>query len=336
VTYPVTYIRLVARQLRLDDAGIERLLRGTTLSPADLRDLERRISETETRIVLGNVLAIAARPGFGLEVGRRLSIAAHGALGQLLATSPNLAEAWASLERFHALRVPLVQLRCSEVDDSYVIALDAGETPDAVRMFLLEAMAVSVQRGIELLRGTRLDDASWRFAFPAPAHVEHYERQLHGVLAFGAVSNELRVPLATMYEPNPFADPHAWELALRRCEALALEHDADRTVDWRTRVTHLLQRHPGQLWTLDEIAAHVHVSKRTLMRYLDAEGTSFRALVDAELERQAKIELLAPSSTVDSVAATLGYHDAASFRRAFRRWCGESPSGFVARRSRDG
>ena len=72
------------------------------------------------------------------------------------------------------------------------------------------------------------------------------------------------------------------------------------------------------------------------MRYLDAEGTSFRALVDAELERQAKIELLAPSSTVDSVAATLGYHDAASFRRAFRRWCGESPSGFVARRSRDG
>jgi AraC-like DNA-binding protein len=47
---------------------------------------------------------------------------------------------------------------------------------------------------------------------------------------------------------------------------------------------------------------------------------------------QARKRLLEPTLTLTEIAAELGYADQAHFTRAFRRWTGESPSGYRRRR----
>lgn len=332
--YPVTYSRLLARELRLDRDGEAALLAGTRLAPADLGALEQSISGREQALILGNALRLAGRPGLGLEVGARLSLAAHGPLGQLLSSSPDLGEAWAALERFHGLRVPLVTLSRGFAGGDMLIRLELQCPPDAVGLFLLEAMVVTIQRGIELIIGRRLREARLDLGYPAPAHADLYQKFLHSPVRFAAPATAWHIPRALLAQPNPFRDATLYRQALRQCEQLAAAQRRDEEVDWSTRLTLLLQQHPGKLWTLAEMAGHLHLSPRTLIRHLRAEDTTWQQLLDRELSRQALEQFAAGSPTVEAVALALGYQDATAFRRAFKRWFGAAPQAYLARASR--
>lgn len=328
--YPVTYSRLLARELRLDGSGQAELLAGTALTPEHLGNLDQLISESDQLTIIRNALRMGGRPTLALEIGSRLSLAAHGPLGQLLSASPSLGEAWMALERFHALRVPLVQLSRRVEGEQMAICLSLQHEPDAAGLFLIEAMMVTVQRGIELHIGRRLREATLQFAYPAPPHAEAYARYLHGRCVFGARETALKIPLALMEQVNPFRDQRVWEQALQHCELLEQSLVATSQAPWSSRITHLLQQNPGQLWTLVKVAAHFHLSPRTLMRHLRQEDTSYQAVLDQELARQALLHMGSPRHTTESVALALGYQDATAFRRAFRRWFGMPPSEYLA------
>lgn len=331
MAYPVTYARLIARELRLDGAGLTALLAGTGLAPGDLGSLDRQISAAGQVVLLRNALALAGRPGLGLEIGSRLPLAAHGPLGQLLAASANLGEAWAALERFHGLRVPLVSFRRGFAHGDMLIRLELECDLDDVGLFLVEAMVVTIQRGIELIIGRRLREARLDLAYPAPAHADGYGKFLHSPVRFNAPESAWHIPGALLAQPNPFHDPELYRHALRACDQLEAARRQDAEGDWATRLAQLLQQHPGKLWTLPEVAAHWHLSARTLIRHLRAEGTTWQAVLDRELSRQARELFGAGRPTVESVALALGYQDATAFRRAFKRWFGMAPTTWLAR-----
>lgn len=322
------YIRLLARELRLDTAGQLALLKGTSLTPADLFQRDELAGEEDRLRLLRNALQLAGRPGWGLEVGKRWSLAAHGPLGQLLTASATLGEALEAVERYHGLRLSLLRLSHRIESDHYSLLMDLQHPLDEVGFFLVEAMMVTVQGGIELITGRRLKEAQLHFAYPAPSHAELYAEHLHGTCHFSARQTLVKIPRALLASPNPFRDPSLWALAMQQCEAM--ETSLRNPESWSLRITQLLQQHPGQLWTLAGVARHFHLSPRTLMRHLKSEGSSYQQVLDAELERQAKQHLASSRHTVESVALALGYQDATAFRRAFRRWSGESPSAWQA------
>jgi AraC-like DNA-binding protein len=79
---------------------------------------------------------------------------------------------------------------------------------------------------------------------------------------------------------------------------------------------------------IEQVAASLHMSARTLRRRLEAEGTSYRALVDEVRERLAEELLVAGGLTVEQVARRLGYAETASFTNAFKRWKGIGPRAY--------
>lgn len=329
--FPTTYTRLLARALRLDSRGERQLLAGTRLRPDDLTALAGTVGAEDQLRVIRNALQLASRPGFGLEMGNRLPLAAHGALGQLLAASPTLAEGWAALARFHALRLPLVQLRLRTQAGSVDIQLDTAGPLDEAGIFLLEVMVVTVQRGIELVTGRRLREGQLTLAYPAPAHAGLYANAVHGHIRFAGTRTFWRIPREVMDAPNPFRDDALFRETLRQCEAASL--GAARRVLSPQSITALLQSQPGVLWSLVDVAAHFHVSPRTLIRHLKRSGTSWQRLLDAELARQAAELMLEQGLGVEATALAVGYRDATAFRRAFRRWTGHSPSAWLAQQN---
>ncbi|MFK7764564.1 MAG: AraC family transcriptional regulator ligand-binding domain-containing protein [Roseobacter sp.] len=77
--------------------------------------------------------------------------------------------------------------------------------------------------------------------------------------------------------------------------------------------------------------AHVlHMTPRTLIRRLEADGTSFQAIKDALRRDIAIRHLQTGSKSIEAVAQDVGFSSAANFHRAFQKWTGNAP-GFYRR-----
>lgn len=79
---------------------------------------------------------------------------------------------------------------------------------------------------------------------------------------------------------------------------------------------------------MDEVASKLKVTRRTLQRRLQEEGTSHRRVLD-ELRRDLAVRLLDEGDLgIQEVAFVLGFSDQAAFHHAFVRWTGVAPGAY--------
>lgn len=76
---------------------------------------------------------------------------------------------------------------------------------------------------------------------------------------------------------------------------------------------------------IDDVARLLCISPRTLQRLLCEEGVSYSDIIDRCRCKAACESLAQTQIPVHHIATTLGYRDASSFSRAFRRWTGVAP-----------
>ncbi|WP_201164458.1 AraC family transcriptional regulator [Pseudomonas sp. S60] len=87
----------------------------------------------------------------------------------------------------------------------------------------------------------------------------------------------------------------------------------------------LLAKHPSSWPDADELARQLCLSASTLRRRLADEGHSYQGLKDS-VRRQLAIAWLAEGQLdMFEIAARLGFADASSFYKAFRKWFGCNP-----------
>ncbi len=83
----------------------------------------------------------------------------------------------------------------------------------------------------------------------------------------------------------------------------------------------------------NDVARRLSVSSRTLQRRLQEERVTFAEVVEDAVADVARTLLENPTATIEEVALRLGFSEADSFRRAFKRWTGMTPWAFRRERS---
>lgn len=82
---------------------------------------------------------------------------------------------------------------------------------------------------------------------------------------------------------------------------------------------------------LEEVAAQLFMSTRTLRRKLQQADTTFVALLDEVRLNDARRLLGMTTLGIEVIAGRIGFAEPASFTHAFRRWTGMTPSEWRAR-----
>lgn len=121
-----------------------------------------------------------------------------------------------------------------------------------------------------------------------------------------------------------------------RCEPL--KEQALKAIDAKTQQLQQHQSYQGKVvsllqsceslsdYTIEKIANQLNTSVRTLQKRLQEEACSFSQLkLRAVIERSKKL-LQTDTLNVDQISDAMGFADASSFRRAFRREAGVSPT----------
>ena len=75
-------------------------------------------------------------------------------------------------------------------------------------------------------------------------------------------------------------------------------------------------------------AKALNMTPRTLIRKLDADGTSFQTIKDGLRRDIAIRRLQVGDASSEAIAHDLGFSSAASFHKAFQRWTGTTPSAY--------
>jgi AraC-like DNA-binding protein len=123
-------------------------------------------------------------------------------------------------------------------------------------------------------------------------------------------------------------EPVLAKVCQRFCEQVLSEQPpASELAD---SISVVLVNQPGRFLNIDEIAAHLGTSLRTLNRRLPSEGMSYQSIID-DVRRTLAMEYLERAAlSVEEVCARVGFSDPSNFRKAFRKWTGRSPSHFRA------
>jgi AraC-like DNA-binding protein len=323
----------------LVDYGVElgltraRCLAATGIAVDQLEDPESEISARQELAVVENLVTVLGdQPGVGLGAGLRYGLQTYGIFGFAVLSSSTLREAIAVGERFRELAYALVDVHSELVDGEVRIVLDAAETPPACRRFAVERDAAAIAL---LQRELFAEPAPFRrvaFTDPAPGRswvLHHFEQALGVTPEFGATQNMLVVDAALLDRPLPRASEFAAAQCQAQCQVL-IDRRHQRS-GLAGQVRSQLLADPARMADQQQVADALHMAVRTLRRRLEAEGTSFRAIV-SETKVLLAQELLATGQlTIDQVADRLGYSEASSFVHAFTRWSGVSPGRWTRR-----
>lgn len=326
---PTSYSRIVARELGLQERDLPRLLRGTGLSTEVLlAGDESRMSGDQQLQVLANAREIGKAPDFGLRLGHQLKPSSHGPIGYLALASPNLLTALRSLADFLPIRIPFAQLEIT-LEGQWIVCdlnIDLACTETDL-LTVVECFVLAIQELVESFLDRKLTEALVLIGAPQPAHHARYLDYIHSQVRFDQPGHRLLIPASLGGETNPAGAPDSYAAARELCARL-LDQVPLSSHSMTNRVKRFLLAQPVGSVSEDDVARSLYVSKRTLARRLKLEGSGYRQIRDELLAEMAAQHLQEARLSVEAIAALLGYHDSANFRRAFKRWFNQSPTQF--------
>ena len=299
-------------------------LLGTGIVETQLRDADALLArEQEMRLIENLMLALSHVPALGFELGLKYNIATFGIWGFALRSSRNLREANQRALRYLPLSTAYCELAVFGDKHEYGISIDASAIPDHLRQFLLERDMATAIRLFDELALSGLHVLRLEFQGRPPAHVDRINALSGIALRYGCARNAIVLRRQDVELPLPMYDEHLVRLMEEQCRA----HMERRQVGGVSgRIQQVLLGTAGLAASLEEVASELAIAPRSLHRRLTEEGTTFRNLVEMERKKLAMQLLENTELKQDDIALQLGYGDATTFTRAFRRWFGQTPS----------
>ena len=215
--------------------------------------------------------------------------------------------------------------------DNRIAARRSGAATADARRFADETLLVMLHGLLCWLAGRRVPLARLDWAHPQPAHADEYRRMFSPLLRFGAPATAAHFDARVL----------AGAVTVTPASLKAFLRDAPQSVFLKQVVATGLGDRARRLCraaidrgdpppTLADGARSLGLSAATLRRRLDAEGVAWGALKDG-VRRDLALQLLADGAlSVADIAARLGFEDASTFYRAFRKWTGSAPGAWRA------
>ncbi len=330
------------RELPSESQFVAPLLRWAKARGADVDALGLRFSlppDAHTRrtvpvrmrdwsALLDALAAQLAEPALGLRLGGELVPDAYD-LAELTARAcPNVGEALARLVRYASLIHERMALRLREEGGVTVLTHSVLGEPRGAGRHVSELALAWILRQLRAasdpaLAPVRVDFVHARPRDLAPLHACFRTQELE----FGCAEDALHLPASALAQPVRSHDPRLLATAEALAEQALKEHapafDLIAAVNAKLR-----EQLPRGTPTLADVAERMHMAPRTLQRRLDEQGVQFSELLDLLRAERAKALLKDGSSSLTEIAFSLGFHDLATFSRAFKRWTGMPPGMF--------
>lgn len=317
-----TKVRQYLSMMRTRGFSSEQVLAGSGISEKQLLDPTTLLDLEQCHKVMSNLIELTGNHCIGFEFGRECQITDLGIVGYAMASSSTLGQ---SVNLFFGYAnsssgLPVHIEVFENTDGSWgMTATATAAISDPLFKFYFEeiiGMGLSLE---PMLTGETFVIREVRFA----SSPQHYDASLEKMLGcpviFNSKKNAVTISSPRLDIPLRGNDDRVNDLCLLHCHHIMRQ--VGRAGTTASQVRSLLLKSRSAL-SLDDAAAKLHTSSRTLRRRLANEGTSFQGLLDdfrSDLAKEYLETGLIPSK---EIAQRLGFGRVDAFRRAFKTWNG--------------
>ncbi len=313
-------------QLRATGADVPAALSSVGLVEEELRRPDHRITHGEFVDLLIASERITGDTLFGLHAGERITEDRFD-VGQYLASSQQvLRDSYQRVVPYMRLVHDGLTFQILERGDIGIARCTLAPGLAAPRGLIEYVLARCLVFGAHAL-GHFYEPTLVRFRHRAPADAREHRRVFHGPVEFQADHDEVVFPIEYLDLPLVSANEGLSKVLEMHAQDQLKRMPVRSTVAGRARAF-LAQRLGEEHVRADDLAAHLRMSARTLRRRLADENTSLKLLLD-DLRRERACEYVRQGEmSVAEMAYHLGFASPTAFRRAFKRWTGETPTAY--------
>ena len=316
----------LAQQRGIND---HQLLRGTSLFPRDLCNLDFKVSPLELSQLFVNARNLSTTQGLSFLYGDGLLPGFSPHLSNALTYAENLAQTLEALHTYPLLAFPMLRLKLVTTNqESGIELVNIFGLTDSYH-FCAEAALSGIQSWVKWQSKLHIP---WRFElnFPKPSYYQEYElyfehSQNFKKFRFNSVRCRMMVDNSYLFQKWPKGSRSAFELALQ---------DLSRQKLWQTQqgfcgevINAINQNLAGEV-NLEQIASIFQISTSSLKRKLKQHNTSFQKLLD-QCRAAKAVELMEQRSlNTEQLSVALKIPDPSNFRKSFKKWTGFTPKGY--------
>lgn len=308
--------------------GREALLTSAGLDPEELESPDGKIPQERHFALWRLICAQSQDPCFGLHHGEWATLGGVGVVGYAALSSPTLGAALSSVDRYSRVITEFLQSSyCRrQAGPGMVVTLPNCRLSDD----MADAAVASDVRLARYLTGQHIRPREVWLQRRQPPQWKEYERIFDCPILFGHQHNAVLYEPEALDLPLPSADPlllSYLDRAFRVNLASWPAHGA-LYVEFESAV---LEQLPQGDVRIEQVAPRLGMSVRTLQRRLSDRGLDYQGLLDTIRQRLAT-ELLENRLSIKEICYRLGFSEPSAFRRAFKRWTGQSPSAYRSAR----
>lgn len=321
---PILYVRQIAQTVEELGADVDAWLGIAQLDRQSITDCSISFEVGLFRRLLGAAVAMTGESGLGLLVGARLAPAEHGIVGHATMASRSVREAIELFARFMPLRTPLLTMQVADVPDGVRFWFEEIPALAEVPHVVADIALLSLYNIIAQLLDGNVAGLRAYVAPADPGHTRIANKVLGCYVIAGSGWTGIEIPASIADAELPHNDAIALSEALAICETQLAQRCSRTILSVKVRI--LLSNAGEVMPTLNDVAAELGMSPRTLHRRLVDEETSYRDILEIVRQISARELLFGHRLTVKEVSYRLGYTDVANFRRAYKRWTGVPPA----------
>jgi AraC-like DNA-binding protein len=302
----------------------DELLAGSGLRAETLADPRALLSVPTVVALLERARLLTGEPAIGLHIGLQTRPTLYGSLGFALMSASSIREAIEISMRYGSLVTTAFTVRFRSGKRVASLIVDEHADFGGARAIVILSTLVALWQVSRTLTGRDLNaTATAEIALPEP----RYSARLTGSglrMQFDRPVHQLTFDARYLDLPYTMPDPIAAKLAREQCDRELQVRGLNGGLPERVRG--LIHDPGGGFRRIEEVAAAMRKSPRTLKRQLGAQGVRFSVLREEELRQEAVTLLRSPDLSLAEIATRLGYANTTSFERAFLRWTGSRPA----------
>lgn len=315
----------IAAELAAQGVSVQDLFAGTGIEPWQLKDSRALMSHRQRLAIYTNARRLARRSEIGLLAGARQRLSDFGMYGYAMVSSATFGQALLLSVEHVTMAGPAVKQISFSIENNTAILRSHGvQALGDLLPFAAEFWRSSMTSLFSHVLETPFPTKRMVFTFPAPPHWRLYQRMFNCPIEFEGEAMEWQFDPAVLEQPCPNANPITAQVCQQFCDRVL--NESSGSTDLALQIRTICLNSSQRFAPAAEIACKLGLSLRTLHRRLSESGLSYQGIID-DLRCSIATEYLENTRLqIEQVAERVGFADATSFRRAFKKWTGKAPS----------